>query len=82
VDLVLGFVMRARAQTLGVQTYLVQRTADGVTTGLANGSVDLGSGKAGEEGDDGGLGVHVGGWFVVLGDYPKKIESIMYWKDW
>jgi hypothetical protein len=52
--------MRARI-TLGVQTYLVQRTGDGVTTGLANGSVDLRSGKAGEEGDDGGLGVHVDG---------------------
>jgi hypothetical protein len=60
-----------------MQTYLVQRTGDGVTSRLANGSVDLGSGKAGEEGDDGGLGVHFEGWCVVLGDYPKKIESIM-----
>jgi hypothetical protein len=47
-----------------MQTYLVQRTGDGVTSGLANGSVDLGSGKAGEEGDDGGLGVHFEGWCV------------------
>jgi hypothetical protein len=44
-----------------MQTYLVQRTGDGVATGLANGSVDLGSGEAGEESDDGSLGVHVDG---------------------
>lgn len=50
-----------RAQRSGMQTYLVQRTGDGVATGLANGSVDLGSGEAGEESDDGSLGVHVDG---------------------
>jgi hypothetical protein len=60
-----------------MQTYLVQRTGDGVASRLTNGSVDLGSGKAGEEGDDGGLGVHVDDVCVILGDYPEKIESIM-----
>jgi hypothetical protein len=39
-------------------TYLGQRTSDGVAIGLANGGV-LGSGNAGEEGNDGGLSEHV-----------------------
>lgn len=64
-DLVLSFAMRARANSGMMQTYLVQRTGDGVASRLADGSVDLGSGKAGEEGDDGGLGVHFEGWCVL-----------------
>ena len=41
--------------------YLVQRTSDGVASGLANRGVELRSGNAGEESNDGGLGEHVVG---------------------
>jgi hypothetical protein len=47
-------------------TYLVQGSEDGVALGLADGSVDLRSGEAGEEGDDGSGGVHVDGDVVVI----------------
>jgi hypothetical protein len=47
-----------RARNARRDTYLGQRTRDGVTVGLANGSM-LGSGEAGEEGNDGGLCEHV-----------------------
>jgi hypothetical protein len=47
-------------------TYLGQRTSDGVTLGLADWGV-LGGGQAGEKGNDGGLGEHVGCWWVYYG---------------
>lgn len=40
------------------ETYLVQRTGDGVTLWVTDGRVDLGGGEASEDGDDGSLGVH------------------------
>lgn len=43
------------------ETYLNQRTSDGVAGGLANRGVELRSGNAGEESNDGGLGEHVVG---------------------
>lgn len=49
-------------------TYLVQRAGDGVARGLANGGV-LRRSNAGKEGDNGGLGEHVGlVCLVVLGN--------------
>ena len=42
-------------------TYLVQRTGDGVASRLANRGVELRSGNAGEDSNDGGLGEHVVG---------------------
>jgi hypothetical protein len=50
----------------GTNTYLVQRTSDGVTGWLANRGV-LCSGEAGEEGNDGDLGEHVDDcWYYVI----------------
>lgn len=46
--------------------YLVQRTGDGVASGLADRGVELRSGNAGEESDDGGLGEHVDGFDYVI----------------
>jgi hypothetical protein len=51
----------SRAQC-GTNTYLVQRTGDGVAGWLANRGV-LCSGEAGEEGNDGDLGEHVDGFW-------------------
>jgi hypothetical protein len=45
----------------GFCAYLDQGTGDGVTSGLADGSVELGSSDAGEDSDDGGLGEHLVG---------------------
>jgi hypothetical protein len=42
------------------KTYLVQGTGDGVASWVANRRM-LGSGKAGEESNNGGLGEHVDG---------------------
>jgi hypothetical protein len=54
-------VLLARRAQCQECAYLVQGLEDGVASGLTNGSVDLRSGEAGEEGDDGSLGVHVDG---------------------
>ena len=40
------------------ETYLDERSGDGVAPGLTNGGV-VGSGKAGQEGNNGALGEHV-----------------------
>lgn len=52
---------------MGWNTYLGQRTSDGVTLWLADWGV-LGSGEAGEKGNDGGLGEHVDDccWYYVI----------------
>lgn len=48
------------------KTYLGQGSGDGVAVGLANGNM-LGSGDAGEESSDGGLGEHFcGGVYYVI----------------
>ena len=49
------------AVTATLDAYLVQRTGDGVASGLADRGVELRSGNAGEESNDGGLGEHVVG---------------------
>lgn len=48
-------------KSAALDAYLVQRTSDGVASGLANRGVELRSGNAGEESNDGGLGEHVVG---------------------
>jgi len=51
----------SRNQTRQGFAYLVQRTGDGIASGLvANGGVALGRGQAGKESDEGGLGEHGG----------------------
>lgn len=49
------------AAVTALDAYLVQGTSDGVAGGLANRGVELRSGNAGEESNDGGLGEHVVG---------------------
>ena len=51
----------SRVCLFGFCAYLDQGTGDGVASGLADGSVELGSSDAGEDSDDGGLGEHLVG---------------------
>jgi hypothetical protein len=56
----------ARAHSTKGDAYLDQRTGDGVALGLADGGVLRGD-KAGEKGNDGGVGEHVGCWWCIIG---------------
>jgi hypothetical protein len=67
-DAVGGGWLPGDGEGLASRDNLDQRTSDGVTAGLANGSM-LGSGEAGEESNEGGLGEHVvddGCWYYVI----------------